>query len=92
MNNKQTVSANKIQDKINSINSIIAGFNTKFILRTNRKSSHWYEYTIYALRNDHKGDIVESKVFSGKPEAVLGYLQGIGDGLVFSRFLVQDEL
>lgn len=92
MNNKQTVSANKIQDKINSINSILVGFNTKFILRTDKKSSHWYEYIIYTLRKDHKGDIVESKVFSGKPEAVLGYLQGIGDGLVFSRFLIQDEL
>ena len=41
--------------------------------------SDWYEYIIYSVQNDNTGGIVRKEIFSGKSEAVLGYVKGFLD-------------
>ena len=78
---RQTNNFNKIQSELNKINAKLTGINLKLALRTKQLSSHWYEYTIYSIQNNELGSIVEHKVFSGKPEAVLGYIAEFKDSL-----------
>ena len=40
-----------------------------------------YEYILYSVQNNPNGGIVENKIFSGKPEAVMGYLKGFNDAI-----------
>ena len=86
MNKKQTDNANKIQHELNNINARLLGINLKLALKTEQKTHHWYEYIIYSLQNDANGNIVQNRVFSGKPEAVLGYIKGFSDSMyLFNR-------
>ncbi len=86
MSKKQTNSFNKIQSEINNINTKLNGMNLKIGLKTEQTSLHWYEYILYSVQNSPNGKIVENKIFSGKPEAVIGYLKGFNDALyLFNR-------
>lgn len=86
MTKKQTDSANKIQRELNDLNTRLLGINLKLGLKTEQLSPHWYEYILYSVQNDTNGNIVENKVFSGKPEAVLGYIKGFSDSMyLFNR-------
>lgn len=78
-NKKQTESFNKIQREINRINIGLTNRNFKLCLESKQVSAHWYEYIIYSVQNDSKGGIVRKEVFSGKAEAVLGYVKGFLD-------------
>lgn len=81
MSKKQTNSFNKLQSEINNINTKLSGMNLKLGLKTEQTSLHWYEYILYSVQNNPNGTIVENKIFSGKPEAVMGYLKGFSDAL-----------
>lgn len=86
MSSKQTNSFNKIQSEINNINIKLNGINLKIGLKTEQTSLHWYEYILYSVQNSPNGKIVENKIFSGKPEAVMGYLRGFNDAMcLFNR-------
>lgn len=86
MNKKNTDSFNKIQRELNGINTRLIGINIKLGLKTKQTSLHWYEYMLYSIQNDASGNIVENLVFSGKPEAVLGYIKGFSDSMyLFNR-------
>lgn len=78
---RQTQNFNKIQRELNETNKKLNGVNFKLMLKTRQMSSHWYEYTIYSLQNNELGNIVEHKLFSGKPEAVLGYIAGFNTSM-----------
>lgn len=78
-NKRQTDSFNKIQREINRINISLKNRNFKLCLESKQISVHWYEYIIYSVQNDNTGGIVRKEIFSGKSEAVLGYVKGFLD-------------
>lgn len=83
-NKKQTDSFNKIQSIINTINLNIGNKNFKMQLVSRKTSRNWYEYIVYLVQNAN-GDIVSNKLYSGRPEAVIGYLKGFIDAMTYSN-------
>lgn len=83
-NKKQTDNFNRIQSIINTINLNIGNKNFKMQLVSRKTSPHWYEYTIYSVQNVND-NIISNKLYSGRPEAVLGYLKGFIDAMTYSN-------
>lgn len=83
-NKKQTDNFNKIQSIINTINLNIGNKNFKMQLVSRKTSPHWYEYTIYSVQNINE-NIVSNKLYSDRPEAVIGYLKGFIDAMTCSN-------
>lgn len=83
-NKKQIDSFNKIQSIINTINLNIGNKNFKMQLVSRKASPHWYEYIVYSVQNVNE-NIVSNKLYSGRPEAVIGYLKGFIDAMTYSN-------
>lgn len=77
---RNTKSFNEMKKEIDSINStILQGKNIKLILESKQLSMNWYEYTIEYAYNSERG-IITKKLFSGKAEAVKGFIEGLKIG------------
>lgn len=83
-NKKQTDNFNKIQSIINTINLNIGNKNFKMQLVSRKTSRNWYEYIVYSVQNVNE-DIISNKLYSGRPEAVIGYLKGFIDAMAYSN-------
>lgn len=85
MNEKNTKSFNIMQSMVDQLNKTkFAGKDTKLMLTYIRESIHWYRYNVMLIKQVRINDktIYEERVlYSGRSEAVIGYLQGLHDSM-----------
>lgn len=85
MNEKNTKSFNIMQSMINHLNkTLFAGKNYKLTLEAKRESMNWYRYYVVVNTSvlvGNKNTYERRIAYSGRPEAVIGYLQGLQDSM-----------